>query len=320
MKWKFSIILLLALGLAISACAVKQPGFAQTSKMVVRGNQLIIARIFSIPSGCILEGDIVALGSNIVLSPGAMVKGNILLIGSALESNGIIQGDVNLLAGSVILRDGSVLNGDINQLFNHVILEQNGQVIGAINSISFPGIPAERISALFNFISNRFNPQNYLKWRIIQITVTSFLALIGGIWFKKRMMILARQIQSQPLLSWGAGAIALVIIPMISLLFIITICLSPLGFLMLFALAILYLAGWIALGINMGAMLQAWLKTHWSYEIQAFLGTFILGITASIIWLLPCLGWLVIIYFGCMGLGAVITTRFGLQGIHDGNT
>lgn len=318
MKWKISFILILALGLVISACSINQPGFTQTSKMVMRGNQLIIARNFSIPPGCILEGDIVAMGANISLSPGAMVKGNILLIGSSLESKGIIHGDLNLLAGSAVLRDGSILNGDINQLFNHVILDQKAQVIGSINSISFPGISTERITGLITFISNRFNPQNWLKWGIIQITATSFLALLTGIWLKKRMVVMNRQIQSQPLLSWGAGVMSLAIVPIVSVILIITICLSPLGLFMLVTLAILYLAGWIALGISAGTVLQVWLKTQWPYELQAFLGTFMLGITTTIIGWIPCLGLMVNILLGCIGLGAVIITRFGSQFSHPG--
>lgn len=320
MKRKISIILILALGLMTSACSINQPGFMQTSKMVMRGNQLIIARNFSIPPGCILEGDIVAVGANISLSPGAMAKGNILLIGSTLESKGIIHGDVNLLAGNAILRDGSILNGDVNQLFNHVILDQKAQVIGAINSISFPGIPTERITGLITFISNRFNPQNWLKWGIIQITATSFLALITGIWLKKRMVVMNRQIQSQPLLSGGTGVMVLAIVPIVSIIFIITICLSPLGLFMLIALAFLYLAGWIALGISSGAVLQAWFKTHWPFELQAFLGAFMLGLATTLIGWIPCLGWLLNILLGCIGLGSVILTRFGSQVNHPGIT
>ena len=313
MKRKISIVLILVLGLVISACSINQPEFTQTSKMVMRGDQLIIARNFSIPPGCILEGDIVAVGANIALSPEAMTKGNILLIGSSLESKGIIHGDVNLLAGSAVLRDGSILNGDINQLFNHVILDQKAQVIGAINSISFPGIPTERITGLITFISNRFNPQNWLKWGIIQVTATSFLALIAGIWLKKRMVLMNRQIQSQPLLSWGAGVMALAIVPIVSIILIITLCLSPLGLFMLVAFAFFYLAGWIALGISSGAILQAWFKTQWPFELQAFLGAFILGLATTLIGWIPCLGWMLNILLGCIGLGSVILTRFGSQ-------
>lgn len=313
MKWKSSIILILTIGLVISACSINQPGFSQTSKMVMRGNQLFIARNFSIPPGCILEGDIVAIGANIALSSGAMVKGNILLIGSALESKGIIQGNVNLLAGSANLMDGSILNGDINQLFNQVVLEQNAQVIGAVNSISFPNLPTEWITALVTFISNLFNPRNWLKWGIIQIIATSFLALIAGIWLKKRMVQINRQIQSQPFLSWGAGVMVLAIVPVVSVLLIITICLFPLGLFMLITLAFLFLAGWIALGISTGSVLQALFKTQWPYELQAFLGAFILSIAATLIGWIPCLGWIINILLGCIGLGAVILTRLGSQ-------
>jgi hypothetical protein len=313
MKLKISIVLLLVLGLVISACSINQPGFEQSSKLVMRGNQLIFAKNYSIPPGCILEGDIVAVGATIALTPGAMVKGNILLIGSSLENKGIIQGNVNLIAGTATLRNGSILNGDVNQLFNNVVLEQKAQVIGAINSISFPAIPAERISSLITFISNRLNPSNWLKWGIIQVVATSFLALIAGIWLKKRVVLINRQIQSQPVLSWGTGILALAVLPIVSLILIITICLSPLGLFILIALSFAYLSGWIGLGIAGGALLHGWLRTQWPFELQAFLGSFVLGIATALIGWIPCIGWMFNILLGCMGLGAVIITRFGSQ-------
>jgi hypothetical protein len=122
---------------------------------------------------------------------------------------------------------------------------------------------------------------------------------------------MSHQIQTQPILSWGAGLLILMVIPILSILLIITICFSPLGLLLLAALAILYLAGWIVIGITSGAVLQSWFRAQWPFELQAFLGALIFGIATTLVSKLPYLSLLLNILLGCAGLGAIVITRFG---------
>jgi hypothetical protein len=313
MKWRISLLLILALSLVLCACSINLPGISAASPAEIHRNQLIIGRDFALAPGGLIEGDIVAIAADITITSGSMVKGNILILGSSLENKGIIKGDLSLLAGSAYLRNGSILNGDVNQLFNHVIIENKAQVTGEINTITFPGAPSEGIGNLVALVSERLNPQNWLMMDIVRIILTSLLALLAGVFLKRRMAVMVQQVRLQPFISWGAGLLTLGLIPIISILLVITICLSPLGLMMLLALVLTYLLGWIILGITSGNLLQLWLHTKWPLELQAFIGSLVLGILTMLIGRLPCLGWTINILVGCIGLGAILITRFGGQ-------
>lgn len=314
MKWRNNLLLILALNLVISACSVNFPGNSVTSPAVVtHGNQLIIGRDFTLAPGEMIEGDIVAIGADITLTSGSMVKGNILILGSSLENRGIIKGNLNLLAGNAYLRNGSILNGDINQLFNHVIIENKAQVTGEINTISFPEAPAKEMGNLITLLSERFNPQNWLIRDTVRIIVTSVLALLAGIFLRKRMVIMVQQLRVQPYLSWGVGILTITLVPIFSILLIVTICLLPLGLMLMVTLALAYLLGWIILGITCGNIIKLWLRTRWPFELQAFIGSLVIGIFSMLIGRIPCMGWTFNILIGCMGLGTILITRLGNQ-------
>jgi hypothetical protein len=308
---KISLFLVLALCVGLSACSINLPGFSDSSKSENQGNQLIIAQTFTLKAGNVINGDMVAIGSSISLEPGSLINGNVQLFGSSLESRGIIKGNLNLFAGSGHLRNGSILNGDVNQLFNNVIIEKDAQVTGEVNTVSFPSAPAEQIAGLVKNFTNWLNSKNWLLWDILRVIVTSLLALLAGIFLKKRIMVMSQQIQTQPLLSWGTGLFLITLTPILGIILIITICFLPLGMLLIIALAFLYLTGWIMLGITTGTLMQSFLKTQWPLELQAFLGALVFGLATSLVGKIPCLGWTFNILLGCAGLGAMIITRFG---------
>jgi len=313
MKHKINLVLCLLLSLVLSACSTNPDTYPGIPPVEIYGNQFILARDYTLSSGSIINGDIVAIAANVTLMPDSLLNGNIHLFGSSLENQGTISGDLNLIAGSAYLRNGSVLKGNVNQLFDNVVLEKNSQITGKINTISFPGAPIGKITPLITFIAKKMDAKNWLIWNASRTILVSLLALLAAVFLKKRMILMVKQIQSQPFLSWGAGLLILAGVSILSLLALITICLSPIGLLALIALVLFYLAGWIALGITSGVLLQNWLKMQWPFELQAFLGSLILGIVTSIISGIPCLGWTVNILLGCMGLGSVVISRFGSQ-------
>jgi uncharacterized membrane protein len=312
MTLKIKPLLILMLCLGLSACAINTPLALQNSQGELQGNQLFIGKSFTLDAGNKIKGDIVGIGTDLTLEPGSMVEGNILLIGSSLELGGIVKGDLNLFAGNSHLIKSAILNGDINQFFHHIILEPDAQVTGEMNSFSFPGFPAEQISGFISTAAEWVRPNRWFLWDCSRTLVLSLLALLAVMLLKKSTLRISAQIQSQPFIAWGAGIIIALVTPFLALILIITICLLPIGLLILLALALSYLFGWLALGIVMGKLVDRWLRTHWSDELQAFLGSLMLGLITSIIGWIPCIGWIFNIMIGCIGLGAAIITRFGV--------
>ena len=181
-----------------------------------------------------------------------------------------------------------------------------------MNSFTFPGFPSEQISRFISTVTEWFKPNRWLIWDLTRTLAISLLALLAVILLKKSTLRISTQIQTQPLIAWGAGIFVALVTPFLALILIITICLLPIGLLLLLALALSYLFGWLALGIVMGRLVNQRLQTHWSDESQAFLGSLILGVITSIIGWIPCIGWVFNVMLGSIGLGAVIITRFGV--------
>jgi hypothetical protein len=308
-KIKFFLILLLCIGL--SACAINTPLTLQNTQGELLGNQLFIGKSFTLDAGKIIRGDIVGIGTDLTLKPGSLVEGDILLIGSSLEAGGIVKGDLNLFAGNSHLAKSAILEGSINQFFHHVVIDHDAQISGEINAFSFPGFPTEQISGVVSTAAQWFSPNRWFLWDFSRTLIISILTLLTAMLFKKPTMRVQSQINSQPIISWGAGIFIALATPIVALILIITICLLPIGFGLLIALALAYLFGWLAIGTAIGKLVQQWLRIQWSDEVQAFLGSLLFGLITAVIGWIPCIGWIFNFMVGCIGLGAVIITRFG---------
>jgi hypothetical protein len=90
----------------------------------------------------------------------------------------------------------------------------------------------------------------------------------------------------------------------------ITICLSPIALLLGVALLAAGTFGWAAVGLLVGRRLLEAFKVKVITPLMAVAAGILL---LSLLGAIPCLGALVVIVAGCVGLGAVVLTRFGTQ-------
>jgi hypothetical protein len=310
---KSKVLFFLTLCLVMTACSVSIPFQASLPSANLQGNQLLTGQTFRLKSGDMIEGQIVAIGSNITLERGSMVSGDITLIGSALDIFGIIKGNINVFAGSAHLEKDAIVQGDINQFFNKTVIDQNAIITGKITSFSYSGLPTAQLSNLATGIAALFQPGRWVFIQLIRTMFIALLALVAVVLFKKPILRVTKEIQSQPVISWGVGIFIFLAVSLVSLILIITICLSPVGLLFLLALMISYIYGWCALGLVIGQLLQRWLQTKWSEELQAFVGALTLGSFIALISLIPCISLILDFMIGCIGLGAVIATQFGIR-------
>lgn len=309
---KTKLFLLLFIGLLVTGCSTISPMLTSQADGGLKGDQLIRGQNFRLQTGETIYGQIIAIGSAINLDRGSMVEGNLTLIGSTLEANGVIQGDINIFSGSAHINNDAIVSGSINQFFNKTIVEPNAQVHGEINSFSLPGFPAAQITMVISGIVEFFQSGRWIFIELARILLMALLALGMIVIFKLPMRKMAAEIQSQPVVNWGVGLFVILAVLLISLILIITICLSPFGLIFLLALLISYLLGWLVLGYISGYLLNRWLKTNWSEILFTFIGTLILGIISILLSLIPCIGWLINFMIGCIGFGGVVSSRFGV--------
>jgi hypothetical protein len=95
----------------------------------------------------------------------------------------------------------------------------------------------------------------------------------------------------------------------------ITVCLSPLAALAALGLGAAGLFGWIGVGTLVGERLLQALNARGIAPIWAAgLGTLLITLISTGLSAAFCLapfGWLMVFVLGCLGLGAVVLTRFG---------
>ena len=106
----------------------------------------------------------------------------------------------------------------------------------------------------------------------------------------------------------------ILIAPLVILALIITILLSPVSLLGIFALIAAWVVGLVALSLEIGRKLAAALNQSWPAPLMAGLGMLILSLFFNgFSQIVPCFGWMPKFVLGLWVMGAVILTRFGTR-------
>jgi hypothetical protein len=151
----------------------------------------------------------------------------------------------------------------------------------------------------------------FVVWQLVTIGWVLGLALLGVLAVAlapKAMGRIASQAAGDTFVSFGMGLLTLVVGFLLGLLLLIACCIGLLGWL---ALGVAWLIGWLAVGLWLGQrLLQALHVRDTSSLGEAALGVTIITILARLPW---CIGFLCGLVLGCIGLGAVVLTRFGTQ-------
>jgi cytoskeletal protein CcmA (bactofilin family) len=282
-----------------------------------QGDKLVLGGSYTLQSGESLNGNLVVLGGSVDLQENSNLNGNVLLAGGSLQVGGKVTGNILATGGSVNLAGSAVVSGDISTLGATLNRAPGAQVFGNINNgfsgpaeITVPGavqVPNAILHTEVNIIVQTF--LFFLRaflWAALAILVVLFLP--------RHVEQVAQAAVVQPLISAGLGVLTAVILPLVLLLVAITIIGIPVSLLGVLALVVTWAFGIVVLGLEVGKRLAQMLKVDLAAPVMAGAGTFILilvmnGIKVAI----PCIGWIFTALVGCLGLGAVLLTRYGTQ-------
>jgi len=275
-------------------------------------SQFIVGDTYILKSHEKIDGNIVGIGTTLIIEENALVMGDISLIGSNLEVKGRIAGDLNVLAGSAIIRDTAIITGNINQSFQTIDIKPNALVTGEINTYSFPSAANGQTSTRVTQLIEWLRPGNVAAFQGARVIGLILISLIGIYLLKTPTTRVTSALGSNLPAAWGAGLLTIITIPIVAAILIISICLSPIGILLILAYLICILWGWVALSSYFGTNLIKWLKLDWAVEPATLLGALILGIISSLISFIPCIGFLLNLMLTATGIGGVLLSRFGL--------
>ncbi|MBN1179597.1 MAG: hypothetical protein JXD18_10310 [Anaerolineae bacterium] len=279
---------------------------------------------FVLESGDVVEGDLVIIGGNAELEDGSRVEGSVVVWGGSVDVGGVVEGDVAVFGGSADLEDTAEVEGGVTSFGGDVDWEEGAVVEGPHvfgpgelwnGNFVIPFVPAAPTEPTNPVRVIRDGPGAFVRGAFVQsvqvMLLTLLMAGLGGLvavlWPRPALRVGEAGIQSLlPALGMGLLTFFVALIVVVGLA--VTICLSPIAFLVMLLVGIAAVYGWIAVGIHIGDRIVGGSgNPFWSAALGAGLLTFLSGLLN----LIPCIGWILPFFLVCIGLGAAVLTRFG---------
>jgi cytoskeletal protein CcmA (bactofilin family) len=292
------------------------------------GGQVIFGSNYTVKSGETLSGDLVVFGGSVVVEAESRVTGNVILFGGGLTIAGEVNGDVVLVGGSGVLKPTAIVGGDLNIVGGGFTSESGARVLGETNNFDsppainydlptqitppeIPNVPGN-ITEVVNSIAKN-NPFTQFAWLLFQSLGVAALAALVTLFFDDQTRRVSRAVLHQPVIGGSIGLLTVLAAVVLTVVLSITIILIPVALIGVLVLAFGCVFGWIAIGLEVGQRLARMAHQEWPLPLSAALGTFLLNFVANGIGSIQCIGWLVPVLIGLLGLGAVVLSRFGTQ-------
>jgi hypothetical protein len=294
------------------------------------GDRFVVGQSFTLPAGEKVNGNLTVMGGAATLESGSAVQGDVAVFGGNLTVAGTVQGNVAIFGGLVTLQKGAVVNGNLAALGGTIERDPDAVVSGEIfDGLPFP-FPLSQLELLNELPAAPQKPWpplapaqrtaeggvlgvlgSLVLWQLSAFGLAFILALLGIVAISvapKAMERIASAASSDTLVSFGAGLLTLVVGFLLGLLLLIACCIGLLGWL---ALGIAWLVGWLAVGLWLGQRLLQALNVRNASSIgEVALGVVLITVLSRVPW---CIGFFFGAIVGCIGLGAVVLTRFGTQ-------
>ncbi|HIC90012.1 MAG TPA: polymer-forming cytoskeletal protein [Anaerolineae bacterium] len=303
--------------------------------------RVIFGQNFVLGEGKELDGDLAVFGGNVTLQEGSVVKGDLVVAGGNLVVAGEVEGDVAVFGGNVVLRSSAIVNGDVVSLGGNIQREPGAKVKGDVaEGFSYrwdlpfrrwrvrpegqevppvPPVPGTLV------IKSGLSPLLAFALRILKIMgATLAIAVLSALvlfFWPEQTRLVGETALSKAALSFGMGLLTMVVVVAVAVILAVTVCLAPVAFLVLLALALAGLFGWIAIGWLVGQRILEALNVQFESPIvPGVVGGALITLVNGLLSIAPCcLGFLFWLLVASLGLGAVVLTRFGTQPYNGGS-
>lgn len=291
--------------LAMFLLATPVTALASNGQAPVADDVVIFGRDYILESGQTIDGSLIVFGGNVTVETDAVILHDMVVFGGNVDMDGRLNGDVFILGGNIDLGPNAYVDGDLISPGGNIFTDPAAQIRG------------NRFSDFGPFFSRGldFGPGSWtlgsLLWLLFQSLAMSAVAVLVALFAPDHLRRTSAAVVQRPVESGGLGCLTFVLLPFVLLITLITLIGPPvIVFLILVALAL----GWVALGYELGRRLALAFNQDWTIVLEAWVGTLSLGVVASLIGLVPCVGWMAGVVLGALALGAVLLSRFGTLG------
>jgi hypothetical protein len=297
---RIPILLLATLAILLLAGCVPVP-------LVSLDQGVIVGQSYRLESGQTLNHDLTVIGGNAVLEENSTVNGSVAVIGGNVIIDGKVNGDVSVIGSDVSLGNHAVVQGSVDTI-GGTVRRASGAVVQGQDMGRNRNIP--RITTLQTPAMHlNFDPITAPLMAIFQALALAALAIVVNLFAPTLMDRTGRAAQAAPAASGGVGCLTILVLVVMTL----TIILIPISLLGFIVMGVAALFGWLALGLLVGRQVAVLLKQPWSDPVNAGVGTLVITLLASLLTIIPCIGWIGGALASLVGLGAAILSRFGTQ-------
>ncbi|MGQ9454960.1 MAG: hypothetical protein ACUVRS_04980 [Armatimonadota bacterium] len=264
-----------------------------------------------------IDDNVYAAGSAVVVSPKSRIENDLYTAGGTVNIRGNIGRDVHAIARTVII-DGTI-GGNVRAKANHVKLLDHAVINGNLYYETPNPLFKSPQAKVTGKIVHKLPPKPKTKpvfWSNLVKRLQRFVAavLFGGVLiaaFPRAIRRISNKVRHSFWPSLGIGLVAVIVIPIASVIALITLIGAPLGLVGLCVYVVsLYVSG-LFVSLALGeAILAKLAHPEPSRLLALILGAAILGVTYAIPWI----GWFAKITAILTGLGAFCLS---VQNIHQ---
>lgn len=296
--------------------------FTLKSGETLDGDLIVFGGNVTIEADAVVQGSIVVFGGNVDFAASAEVTGDVLMIGGNMDAGGIVDGSITVIGGQITLTETAVVHGDVGLVGGQLERDPEAQVEGdvmenmpapSINLPDIPGIPNPLTAPNVPEINVRFNPFWEAMNVLFRALAVAAIAMLLTLFLEPNMQRVADAIVRQPLIAGSVGLLTIVIAPLVVIIQVVTIILIPVAALVVLILPLVWLFGVIALGQEVGERFTKAINQTWAPVLTSGFGAFLLMLVGGYIWMIPCLGRLLVILISLMVVGGVMMTWFGTR-------
>ena len=271
------------LGLAVCAIVFAAPAWAQTAATSAETNdQIVFSGHLLVAKGEVVDTALIFHGSATIAGT---VTGSVVVFDGDADVSGTVLGDVVAFNGVVTVRSGAVVDGDVVTR-QHAIVEHGATIRGN----------QQQMNARFNL--HDLGLAGRIAWWV-GFSVSTLILGLGLLLLAPALDgALSRAFKDRTGASFGFGAVAFFIFPVLAVALLAIVIAIPLGLFLLLGLALVYTCGYVAAAHVLGRLL---VKPPTSRFLAFLAGWGILRVAG----LVPILGGLVWTVATIAGLGAL---------------
>jgi hypothetical protein len=266
--------------------------------------------------------DVVRIGNDVHVPEGQVIEGDAVAIMGDVRVDGYVEGDAVAVGGSLFIGPRGRVDGDGVSVGGSVEKESGGVVRGETVSIGFgPGWCKGPGFFLGSFFSAGRRFLLLVMWLIILMVLGALLIAV----VRRPVDIVSDRVRKEAFFNGLIGLLAWVLVIPVMVLLVVTIVGIPIAILVPFIFAIMMLLGFIGVSVATG---QKFVVTtngsayrSMAVGVVLLYGLVILGsllkfgpgpihFAGSVI---GFIGWAIVFVAVTVGLGAVITSRFGTR-------